>query len=75
MQQSPEYMRAFKPFENLGSQDSEWDSWSALYQPDGGSVNMEKSYTTFYNYVKANNIAIYDNTTITKFSKNKNSEF
>lgn len=69
MKGSPEYMRAFKPWNRLEEKSYEWESWSALYQPDGGSVNMEASYKAFYDYVysKKKLTTILDETNITKF--------
>lgn len=52
MEGTPEFLRAFKPNNPFPSADSEWDAWSALYQPDGGSVNMEASYTSLLRYVR-----------------------
>lgn len=52
-------MRAFKP-----TKPNEWDSWSALYQPDGGSIDMKASYDAFHLYIKSHGdkAVIYDNT-------------
>lgn len=32
------------------SEKNKSDSWAALLQPDGGSINMEASYNYFYEY-------------------------
>lgn len=40
MKSSPNYMRAFKPKEG-------WASWNAIYQAEGGSINMKESYNFF----------------------------
>lgn len=66
MEGTPDFMKAFKPVNPYPTADSEWDAWSALYQPDGGSVNMEASYTSLLNYVRQHKekVDIYDNTII-----------
>ena len=46
MKNSPNYMEAFKPNED-------WASWSAIFQPDGGSINLKQSYNFFKNNNKA----------------------
>lgn len=65
MQGSPEFMKAFKPNDVANSATSEWDTWSALYQPNGGSVDMEASYVTFTNFVRTKGATIHDNTAVT----------
>lgn len=47
MKGTPPFMKAFKPHNPEKKGESEWDKWSALYQPDGGSVDMEASYSRF----------------------------
>jgi hypothetical protein len=59
MEGSPYYMKAFKPINDKDSAESEWDAWSALYQPDGGSVDMQSSYNRFHQYVKQNGVTIH----------------
>ena len=49
---APEYMKAFKPVNDLKKGEFEWDSWSALYQPDGGSVNMQESYNSLLEHIR-----------------------
>jgi hypothetical protein len=58
----PDFMKAFKPYDLVNSSSSEWDSWSALFQPDGGSVDMKASYTAFLNYIRAHKVTIFDQT-------------
>lgn len=64
MQGSPEFMRAFKPNDVPNSATSEWDTWSALYQPNGGSVDMEASYLAFTNFVRTKGATVYDNSAV-----------
>lgn len=40
MEGTPNFMKAFKPYNVGNTAESEWDSWSSLFQPDGGSVDM-----------------------------------
>jgi hypothetical protein len=73
MEGTPSFMGAFKPYDPLPSADSEWDAWSALYQPDGGSVDMEKSYNSLLFFIKSK-VELYDNTAIKahKFDQARN---
>jgi hypothetical protein len=68
MEGSPSFMRAFKPVNPQNSAESEWDAWSALYQPDGGSVDMHASYLRFFKYGVDNGVVHYENTTIKSHS-------
>ena len=36
----------------MGCYDWWWDSWSALYQPDAGSVNIKATYNGFYDMLR-----------------------
>ena len=66
--ESPEYMKAFKPEHH-----NEWENWSALYQPEGGSVDMKASYEAFYNFIKSQpeKAVIHENTTVMKHQCSK----
>jgi hypothetical protein len=48
MEGQPDFMKSFQLYNPTGSTTSEWDAWTALYQPDGGSVDMKASYDSFY---------------------------
>ena len=61
-------MKAFQPVNEPDSPVSEWDSWSALYQPDGGSVNMQLTYTSMYDYIVAANVVIRDQNQIKSYN-------
>ena len=60
----PKYMDAFKPVDEEGSKSSEWDSWSAPYQPDGGSVNIKACYQQFLQFARENGVTILDETKV-----------
>ncbi len=66
MEGTPDFMKAFKPYNPQNSAESEWDTWAALYQPDGGSVNMKASYERFHKYAIEHKATIIDGATITK---------
>lgn len=61
-------MRAFKPEKQF-----EWDSWSSLFTPEGGSIDMKGSYDAFYNYVKScpDKVKIFDKTVVVKHECSK----
>jgi hypothetical protein len=44
-------------FSNFNIEGHQPDSakWGGLYQPDGGSIDMEETYGYFYNYAKNKN--------------------
>jgi hypothetical protein len=50
-------MKAFKPKENKNPAISEWDNWSSLYLPKGGSIDMRKSYEGFLKSVSDKQIS------------------
>lgn len=67
MEGTPSFMKAFKPHNPTQSAESEWDKWSALYQPDGGSVDMKASYNAFLQDAKNHGTKIYDGTKIESY--------
>ena len=49
----PQFFRNFK-FGSTPEEKEIWQNWAALFQQDGGSINMEASYNYFYNYATTN---------------------
>ena len=45
----PQFFRNFK-FGSTAEEKEIWQNWAALFQQDGGSINMKESYEYFYDY-------------------------
>ena len=49
----PQFFRNFK-FGSSTEEKEIWQNWAALFQQDGGSINMEASYDYFWKYATTN---------------------
>lgn len=61
-------MKAFKPYNVGESAESEWDTWTSLFQPDGGSVDMKLSMSKILSYI-TDKVDIKNLTSITAHKK------